>query len=523
MPKRKKRDDDDEGKVVVLFADHFREEVTPHPVSDDDTTIVNSGQVGGRRKSTRERRGTNRWDPLQVAEFADPSGLLILGEGFLCPNCNEVCAYDASICDECHCRVCYVPGVGARLISSGTLANNAPVEAPEAEVPDEETLMDDANATDDEQIQIEELDTETADATDDDTTIPPAPSSLPHNPPALCRVKRRRASHVQCHQVAGTDSPNPDTDESDDIGLLQNHRPEDALLMNYYRGGLGTEIVAKYDTISICRSSMCVLRAENGWIDDQVIDLFGHAFLRSSANNAHVRIWYYECNFMNQLLGADGMSFNFNEVEASSNIIAEIGEGGSVYDLDHLFVPINVGNSHWIFLHVQPKEKTVKLYDSYGVYRNTDAHRRRRVKNQRYLTAMNRYLYMLISEGFDGPPEDVKLWTTVNDWTFSDASNCSPIQLNGYDCGVFIIVSMYLLSKGHVLTDQSYSQQLITNAKTRLNIASLIHEVNVCAPAPPMVAEEQMDTQVNIVKDLVAGAGAGAGVLGAVAGSWPRV
>lgn len=136
---------------------------------------------------------------------------------------------------------------------------------------------------------------------------------------------------------------------------------------------------------------------------------------------------------------------------------------------------------------------------------------------------MNRYLYMFTSEGFDGPPEDVKLWTTANDWTFSDASNCSPIQRNGYDCGVFIIVSMYLLSKGHVLTDQSYSQQLITNAKTRLNIASLIHEVNECAPAPPMVAEEQMWTQVNIVKDLVAGAGAGAGVLGAVAGSWPRV
>ena len=278
-------------------------------------------------------------------------------------------------------------GVGARLISSGPLANNAPVESPEAEVPDEETSMDDANATDDEQILIEELDTETEDATDDDTTNPPAPSSLPHNPPALCRVKRRCASHVQCHQqVAGTDSPNPDTDESDDIGLLQNHRPEDALLMNYYRGGPGTEIVAKYDTISIFRHSMCVLRAENGWIDDQVIDLFGHALLRSSANNAHVRIWYYECNFMNQLLGADGMSFNFNEVEASSNIIAEIGKGGSVYDLDHLFVPINVGNSHWIFLHVQPKEKTVKLYDSYGDGGYSDGDARdteRRVKNQR--------------------------------------------------------------------------------------------------------------------------------------------
>ena len=50
MPKRKKPDDDDEDeRVVVLFADHFREEVTPHPVSDDDTcepTQVVRGQIG---------------------------------------------------------------------------------------------------------------------------------------------------------------------------------------------------------------------------------------------------------------------------------------------------------------------------------------------------------------------------------------------------------------------------------------------------------------------------------------------
>ena len=38
---------------IVLFESHLR---APHPVSDDDATI-NSGQAGGRRKSTRERRG----------------------------------------------------------------------------------------------------------------------------------------------------------------------------------------------------------------------------------------------------------------------------------------------------------------------------------------------------------------------------------------------------------------------------------------------------------------------------------
>ena len=66
MPKRKKPDDDDEEEVVVLFADHFGEEVIPHPVSDDDTTV----QVRGRPK--RIRRETERFVPHQLAEFADP-------------------------------------------------------------------------------------------------------------------------------------------------------------------------------------------------------------------------------------------------------------------------------------------------------------------------------------------------------------------------------------------------------------------------------------------------------------------
>ena len=146
---------------IVLFESHLR---APHPVSDDDATI-NSGQAGGRRKSTRERRGTNRWDPLQVAEFADPSGQVILGDGFICPNCNEVCAYDASICDECHCRVRYVPGVGGRLMSDQTLPFD---NSSSAKASAEETLMDPDRASLDEKTDSEESDNKETDCEQSD-------------------------------------------------------------------------------------------------------------------------------------------------------------------------------------------------------------------------------------------------------------------------------------------------------------------------------------------------------------------
>ena len=34
--------------------------------------------------------------------------------------------------------------------------------------------------------------------------------------------------------------------------------------------------------------------------------------------------------------------------------------------MEHLFVPINIANLHWIFLRVDFGRKTIELYDSFG-------------------------------------------------------------------------------------------------------------------------------------------------------------
>ena len=111
------------------------------------------------------------------------------------------------------------------------------------------------------------------------------------------------------------------------------------------------------------------------------------------------------------------------------------------------------------------------------------------------------------------------------EWAFSDASTRSPVQTNGYDCGVFTIVSMYLLSQGHVLTPGSYSQATVARARIRMNIASLIHSENERHPPPArgctagdlsagtrqvtvVAAEDPIHpgTAVQVVPDLGAGA-----------------
>jgi len=119
MPKRKKPDDDE---VVVLFASHFGGEVTPHPVSDDDTT------VGGRPKRIRMQTEFLKPEKNNQGDFVDSN--VKIGDGFPCPKCGAACGYDTSICanPKCGYGVCYVAGVGARLTSLCPLANNAPAE-----------------------------------------------------------------------------------------------------------------------------------------------------------------------------------------------------------------------------------------------------------------------------------------------------------------------------------------------------------------------------------------------------------
>ena len=64
------------------------------------------------------------------------------------------------------------------------------------------------------------------------------------------------------------------------------------------------------------------------------------------------------------------------------------------------------------------------------------------------------------------------------EWTYNNRSQNAPWQINTYDCGVFTLVSMYLLSRGLELTSSTYDQQSIYRRKVRLCIAHLILQKN---------------------------------------------
>ena len=63
-------------------------------------------------------------------------------------------------------------------------------------------------------------------------------------------------------------------------------------------------------------------------------------------------------------------------------------------------------------------------------------------------------------------------------WPTRNRSRWSPKQLNGYDCGVFAVLSTYLMARGVHLSRDTYDQLYMDAAKLRNNLALAVLAIN---------------------------------------------
>ena len=105
-------------------------------------------------------------------------------------------------------------------------------------------------------------------------------------------------------------------------------------------------------------------------------------FLRRYVQETVPFTFCFTTHFMEELLAVEGSSvvYDHKRVQHWSNGIA-----GGLFGLKHLFVPVNISNTHWIFLQVDFDSKMiVELYDSMGGPNP---------RNQKYILALRQYLY----------------------------------------------------------------------------------------------------------------------------------
>ena len=130
-----------------------------------------------------------------------------------------------------------------------------------------------------------------------------------------------------------------------------------------------------------------------------------------------------------------------------------------IFTFHELYLPINFGSQHWIFARIRFKQNMIEVWNSSG----------RQSVNISYLTHALHYLYDELSTSSSRTLPNFQTWR--QSWTLEDRSDDSPRQGNGYDCGVFTLVSIALLAQGEKLNKESYNQTIIYGIATRRRIA----------------------------------------------------
>ena len=220
---------------------------------------------------------------------------------------------------------------------------------------------------------------------------------------------------------------------------------------------------------SISHSSFAAL-GSTAWLSDEIMNYAAKVILQPTAEDVHV----YSSYFMTKLLGIglntqrpqEPTGYNYSAVRQWTHRISpnagNIPPAERINHLKALYVIINKGNMHWLFMKVIPAERKIQLRDSLGIV----------VGNDQYMQTMLRYLYDVWRETHPATRCDFDQWSGA--WTCEDLSSQTPKQQNGSDCGIFTLISMYLDMQGIQLRRNTYNQQWIYTQHTRRRLAYIL-------------------------------------------------
>ncbi|KAJ1410740.1 hypothetical protein B484DRAFT_336273 [Ochromonadaceae sp. CCMP2298] len=105
-----------------------------------------------------------------------------------------------------------------------------------------------------------------------------------------------------------------------------------------------------------------------------------------------------------------------------------------IFDLDRIYLPLNVGNQHWTMIVVHVQRRRIEYFNS--------------------LCASGRSYMKHVLHWLKDEATDKQKRTLESDWVMKDMP--CPKQTNGYDCGFFSLMCADFLSDDIPL---SYEQQ----------------------------------------------------------------
>ena len=180
-------------------------------------------------------------------------------------------------------------------------------------------------------------------------------------------------------------------------------------------------------------------QGHSAWLNDDVINAYLNAIVTTGQKERHQRrnetprvaalttFWYTK-------ITKDGP-------ESTARWTRRAGIAGTkLLDVERLFIPVNLGNSHWTLCVVSPTIKRIDYYDSLGGSGRT---------------VINNILRWIKVEV---PNEDLQQWQSHQ--------HSRPCQTNSSDCGVFCLTTSLMIMKG--VEPTAYTADLIPLQRQRI-------------------------------------------------------
>ncbi|KAI9913010.1 hypothetical protein PsorP6_005234 [Peronosclerospora sorghi] len=206
-------------------------------------------------------------------------------------------------------------------------------------------------------------------------------------------------------------------------------------------GPMNELVIQKYNVDITRRHLQCLLPAM--WLNDEVINFYFQ--LMNDRDQALVKagVLSKPSHFFNSFFYAKVSENGYNFINID------------LFAMDKVFMPINIGNMHWCMAVIFMTEKRIQYYDSmHGSGASC-------INILMRFVPLSFVLKCLVAHGFDGVIRVARYLHDESDhkrkkkfdeegWELVTTTPETPLQTNGYDCGVFSCIFADFLSQNLV-------------------------------------------------------------------------
>lgn len=186
-------------------------------------------------------------------------------------------------------------------------------------------------------------------------------------------------------------------------------------------------------------------KGKDAWLNDQLVDAYGLMIARRSIegfgpNSAHRPVHVFSSHFMDKLIGKDPITkewkgdFDYEGVQGWSKRCRWCK--GDLFKLGKLFIPIHADEcQHWVLACIDFEKKEF-------IYRNSfDSKKTKQRAGEYFISYVKRYLKREVQKIWENEEDAAKMAADIDTWKTSYWVEGQPLQTNGHDCGIFVLMT----------------------------------------------------------------------------------